>query len=97
MVTAILDHVERCYTSSDGDVILRLLVDALPTEDKVVISFKGVGDVPSSFVNAAFVPLLDYFSMDYIKRHLVITDSNRQINNMILDRMRFVAEQKKAG
>src|SRR5262245_34093613 len=97
MGTVILDHVSRCYTSEDGEVIFHVLLRALREHDKVTVSFKGVGDVPSSFVNTAFVPLLDHYSIEYLRDHLGITDSNSQINDMIRHRMLFSAKRKVAA
>ena len=56
-----------------------------------MLSFDGVEDVPSSFVNAAFVPLLGSYSYDFIKAHLQVINSTRQINDMIKRRLRFEA------
>ena len=97
MVVKVLDHVAQCYTEADGTVIRALLHDALARGGKVVVSFQGVSDVPSSFVNAALISLLDDFSFDYIRKHLAVTDSTRQINDMILRRFRFVTEQPQAA
>lgn len=45
------------------------------------------GTATSSFVNAAFVPLLDFVSFVELKRRIKVVDSNRQINEMIRTRM----------
>jgi hypothetical protein len=83
MVIIALDHVPHCYTTKDGDALLRVLRSALSRADRIIVSFVGVGDVPSSFVNAALVPLLDQLSFDEIKRRLVIRDANPQIGDMV--------------
>lgn len=94
MVINVLDHVPHCHTWSDGDVIGNLLRRALRRGERAVVSFHGVADVPSSFVNAAFISLLDSFDQDFIKAHLSVVDSTRQINSMI--RQRFQSEATRA-
>ena len=88
MVIYALEHVPHCYTSQDGEVIHKLISAGLSRGEQVTLSFSGVHDVPSSFVNAALVALLDNFSFDYIRGHLTILDSNPQINDMIRRRLK---------
>jgi len=94
MVMRVLDHVAQCYTAKDGFVIARLVSRALTKSEKAILSFDGVSDVPSSFVNAAFVSLLDDFSFDQIRANLAVINSTRQINDMILRRMRDGAARR---
>lgn len=83
MVIRALDHVARCYSTADGGVIARVLRDAFARQDRVTLSFAGVLDVPSSFVNSALVVLLhDYPPVD-LKRRLSIVDATPQIADMI--------------
>jgi hypothetical protein len=82
MVIAALDHVPQCYTSADGLVIAGLLRRCIRAGG-TTLSFAGVDDVPSSFVNSAIVSLRDEFSDAEIRQRLAIVDSNRQINDMI--------------
>ncbi len=97
MGITVLDHTPQCYTTADGDKLLQVMLAALKATDKITVSFKGVGDVPSSFVNASFVSLLDYYSFDYIRSHVSVVDTNRQINDMISSRMRFASEHVAAA
>jgi len=57
------------------------------------VSFAGVDVVPSSFVNGAFVELLDDYSFDELKRKLRIVDSNVAINNVIKRCLEFSAKR----
>jgi hypothetical protein len=82
MVIVALDHVPHCYTSADGLVIAGAVRRCL-RRGETTLSFSGVDDVPSSFVNSAIVSLLDEFSSDEIRKRLSIVNSNRQINDMI--------------
>lgn len=83
MVVRALDHVSQCYSSADGAVIARALRDAFAQNQKVTLSFADVTDVPSSFVNAAIVSLLDDHTMDWLKAHLSIVSATHQTADMI--------------
>jgi uncharacterized protein DUF4325 len=63
--------------------------------EQATVSFRGVDNVPSSFVNGAFVTLLDDFDFEFIKRHLSVIESNRSINQMIRRRLQFEAERRR--
>ena len=89
MVINVLDHVPQCYTGQDGAVIGSLIRDGFARGDDVTVSFLGVDNAPSSFVNAAFVDLLDSYSFDYIRRHLLVINSSPQINDLIRRRFSF--------
>lgn len=89
MVIRALDHVRDCYSWDTGAVIGAMLRDAFARGETVTLSFQGVSDVPSSFVNAALISLLDSYSFDFIKAHLRVIDGNRQIVDMIRHRFAF--------
>jgi hypothetical protein len=65
----------RCLLNSAGSLSAK--------QDAVTLSFSGLKTASTSFVNTAFVPLLDVMPFDEIKRRLKIIDSTRQINHMI--------------
>lgn len=83
MVISIKDHVDRCYTNADGDVIRNLIQYDLKNGLPVVVSFKDVDSVSSSFVNSAFIAMLENIAFDLIKSNMQIINSNKQINEMI--------------
>lgn len=93
----ITDHVKQCSTYEDGDVIFRLISSAFDNEqrldNKVELDFNGVLSIPSAFVNAALVQLLDKYSFDYIRGHLSFVGSTRQINDLIKRRFQFALQQ----
>ncbi len=89
MVIAVIDHVKYCYGSSDGDAIRRLIVQAFARNESVTISFEGVSEVTSSFVNSALIALLDDHSFEFIRNHLSIAHTRHQIRDMISNRFRF--------
>ncbi len=87
MVVRILDIVTGADTADQGQHVLGHIRAALQTGSDVVISFDGVQSATSSFVNSAFVPLLDDLSLDDIKRRVTVVRSSRQINDMIRTRL----------
>jgi hypothetical protein len=83
MVKNVLSIVAHCYSPQDGDAVRKYLSANLRTKDKVILSFEGVTDIPSSFSNVAFAKLLDEFDFDIVKEKLIIIDANKQIADMI--------------
>lgn len=90
----VLDFVERCYNSNDGQVIHDVIEQRLSSGDSVTLSFDGVDSVPSSFVNVALISFLDRFDFDEIKRRLRFVNTSAQINEMIRSRFAFEARRK---
>lgn len=97
MVIKALDYVPHCYTWDTGAVIGKIIRGSFSSGKAVTISFSGVTDTPSSFINAAFIALLNDYSFDYIKSNLKIIDCNRQIVDMIRRRFEFETSDKKAA
>lgn len=91
----IKDHVSHASTYEEGDVIFALLQAAFHRNTAVQLSFDGINAVPSAFINAALVRLVEEHDMSVVKRLLRISDSNRGINEMIKQRFEFVTAQKK--
>lgn len=94
MVTIrIKDYVSSCVSNDDGLQIYTLLKQILDRGDRVTISFDGVYSLPTSFVNAAFIELLDDYQFDDIKARLAFKDTTRQINHIIKKRFLFESER----
>lgn len=93
MELRLLDHVSTCSTYSDGEVIFDLIAPRIEHGEDVTISFDGVKAVPSAFINAAIVRLLESISLEEVHAHLRIADSTRQINDLIKSRFDFLAHQ----
>jgi len=88
--------VDRCYSNLDGEKIYKQIKSYFDQGVKVVLSFKGIDSVTSSFVNSALIELLREFSFEYIKTNLIFKDTISQINDMIKRRFSFeVTERKK--
>ncbi len=83
MVITALDHVPQCFSAKDGEVIAKVLRSQLSLDGSATLSFAGVSEVPSSFVNAALVSLLDTYDFEWIKGHLAIVDASRQTADIV--------------
>lgn len=83
MVVNVKDHVNHCYTNADGDIIRNLIQRDLENGLPVTVSFIGIHSVSSSFVNSAFIALLDTMNFGLIRANLHFINSNKQINDMI--------------
>jgi hypothetical protein len=90
----VLDLVDRCYNSNDGQVVHDAIERQWTSGDTVTLSFDGVDSVPSSFVNVALISFLEQHDFDEIKRKLRFVNTSSQINEMIRSRFSFEAKRK---
>lgn len=93
MVIRAIDFVKQCATNEDGDIIYHVVEPHLRRDERVTVSFEGIDAVSTSFINTAFITLLDQFSFPFIKKHLGFTDTNSQINDVIRSRFQFEASR----
>ena len=88
MVIRIKDVAGGADTSTQGSLVYAELKTALRTpQELVIISFHGVQNATSSFVNTSFVRLLDDWCVDELRRRIRVINSSRQINVMIASRL----------
>jgi STAS-like domain of unknown function (DUF4325) len=87
----ISDHVTHASTYADGEVIFNLLKPAVLAGEVVEVSFAGIQAVPSAFVNAAFLRLLEIAPIERVRASLRFTDSTKFINELIRNRFEFVS------
>ena len=92
MAILISAHVPACDTNSQGDVIRKVILEALDTNEIIELDFQGIPNVTSSFVNSAFIELLPIVDIAAIKSRIRITRVNRQIGSMI--NARFKSETR---
>lgn len=85
----------QCYSNDDGQKLYSYLVNKMSKDEIVTLSFKSIDSATSSFINSAFIQLLDSFDFKFIKSHLSIVESTKQINNIINDRFKFEVEKRK--
>ena len=91
----VLTHAPRAYTYDDGAAIHDLIAPVLARGEVATVSFAGVDAVSTSFVNGAFIDLLERFDFDFIKRHLRVVKSTGQINRTIKERFAFEAGRRR--
>ncbi|MCY0389865.1 STAS-like domain-containing protein [Robbsia sp. Bb-Pol-6] len=96
MVIRALDLVKHCYSNEDGHVVYDAVLAQILHGQSVVVSFEGVDTVPSSFVNSAFIALLEKFPFEQIKQNLSFKQTTPQINEMIRSRFSFEANRRYA-
>ena len=87
MVIRVADIVPGANTADQGGRVFEILRRTLHSPGTVTISFDGIQTATSSFVNTAFVALLDDFSYEDLRSRLRVTNSTRQINDMIKTRL----------
>ena len=85
----IKDHVSTCFTTDDGLKIQNIIRPLLDHQKQIEVSFKDIDSISISFLNVAFIDLLDSFDFDYIKKNLHFVNSNKTINNYIKSRFSF--------
>ena len=93
----VLDHVEHASTYEDGEVIFSLLAPAVKANLQVELSFDGISAVPSAFVNATIVRLLEVAPLHVLQNSIRIVDSTRQINEIVRWRVRFASGRSQRG
>lgn len=89
------DLVDQVYSNDDGMIIYNELKSQLANANKVNVSFDEIGALNSSFVNSAFIELLNDFDFQFIKKNVRFVDSTKQINDMIKSRFAFETNRLK--
>ena len=82
-------------TNEDGDLLFNIIRDEFEKDNKVNISMLDVYGLNTSFVNSAFIQLLEHYSYDFIKKNLTFSNSNKQINDVILENCKYQTEKGK--
>src|SRR5699024_7966702 len=83
----VIDEVVDSPTlNEDGEVIFKMIKKALEKGEKVEVSFENIYALNSSFINSAFIELLEYFPFETIRNNLHFLKSTKNINKTILKR-----------
>lgn len=93
MVIIIKNHVITASSYDDGEKIFNLICPEIAKKNTVTVSFDGIDSVPSAFINAAFVRLLEEFPFEEIKKYLQIINSTHHINTLIKNRFAFAVKK----
>ncbi len=97
MVITVRAIVPACDTNLQGDAVRDAITRALSSGGDIEVSFAGITSATTSFVNSAFVDLLNALSFDEIKRRIRVVHSTRQINDMIKNRLSHEAQRALAA
>jgi len=89
MVTITIKHLTpRCLNNNDGHIVFDEILRHLKKMEPIEVSFEGVYSTTSSFVNSAFIELLEHCDFERIKSLVRITHSNSFINELIKQRFK---------
>lgn len=67
-----------CVAPEDGEKVYQKIREALRAEKNVEISFKGIEDLTTLFLNIAIGKLYNEFEDDELKKRLSVIDASRQ-------------------
>jgi hypothetical protein len=87
MVIHIKSIINYCDTYEDGQIVYKNIQFVLKNHEKLILSFKGINAISSSFINGAFIPLVNILGLDKFKQKIQIIDSNKTMNRLIVDRL----------
>jgi hypothetical protein len=87
MVTILVKEIApEWFSNDDGQRLYDVIAPHILNNEPVTVSFKDVPSATTSFINSAFISLLDTISFDKVKTMLKIVDSNTHLNRLIKDR-----------
>lgn len=96
MDVRVLDIVKSCNTAAEGSNLFDAIWPRLEEDRDVSISFDGVSEVTSSFVNASIVRLVLKRDLETIEMNLSISNITKQSADMIRRCLRNATEHKAA-
>ncbi|MEW5549976.1 STAS-like domain-containing protein [Peribacillus frigoritolerans] len=91
----IKDYVDQVYSNDDGMIIYNELKKHFENDSKISVSFKEINALNSSFINSAFIGLLNDYDFQFIKENLRFVDSTKQINDAIKSKFSFELNKNK--
>jgi hypothetical protein len=81
-----------CVAAEDGEKVYQVIREALEKGENVTLSFKGIEDLTSVFLNAAIGPLYGQFSEEFLKTHM---NPPRDASQQDLDTLKRCVERAK--
>ncbi|MEP0234112.1 MAG: STAS-like domain-containing protein [Roseobacter sp.] len=79
--------VPNCDTNADGALIKAALTEHLCADRLVTVDFSGINNVTSSFVNTAFLELIEEFGARKFKSVVSVANATKQTADMIKRRV----------
>ncbi|HZF94612.1 MAG TPA: STAS-like domain-containing protein [Allosphingosinicella sp.] len=83
MVVSALEVVPNCNTAAEGALLYEALHGPLRAGEAVTLSFAGADGVPSSFVNASVVRIVEEFGLEEVRQKLSIVNCTAQVADML--------------
>lgn len=80
------DSVKTHMSNDDGDILFNKILSTLKDNKDVLVDLDGVPGLNTSFINSAFIQLLDHFSFWEIQKRLGFINGNKQIYNLVKSR-----------
>ena len=59
-----------CVAAEDGEKVYQVIHESLERGENVTLSFKGIEDLTSVFLNAAIGPLYNEYSEEFLRAHM---------------------------
>lgn len=83
-------HLPDGYrTNKNGNALFKKIEKDFDNDRIATVSFEDISGINSSFINSAFIQLLKKYDFEFIKEHLKIINSTKQINKLIKSRFEF--------
>ncbi|MGV2494824.1 STAS-like domain-containing protein [Pelagerythrobacter aerophilus] len=79
----VLDIVRACNTAEQGEILFNAIWKRLKMEHAVNVSFDGVSEVTSSFINASIVRIVLEKDYSSVEDNLSISDISKPSAEMI--------------
>lgn len=95
VVIIVKELVDNVTDNQSGLVLLEAIQEAFEKKQKVVILFESIPYISTSFINSAFINLLEDYTFEAIKTNLTFKNSIAQINQLIRERFSLEITQKK--
>ena len=86
------DYLTADYGNKDGNRLRKDISKRFDKGEDVTVSFKNVKGINTSFINSAFIDLLDTYSFSFIRQHLNFVDTTKHVNRTIKERFLFESE-----
>jgi hypothetical protein len=91
------DGGDHCYDICEAAAILTKILSILYSDNKVTISFDGVGDLATSFLNICIGQLYYYFEEEKVSSSVKIEDIKQddleRIKNVVDNAKKFYAKK----
>lgn len=87
------DIVNHGATNTEG-LLVNNKIREYSVESNIIVSFDSIDYVTSSFINSAFITLLEERGFEYFKKHVEFSDTNPQINKSINRVFKYALEKK---